>query len=107
MSVIDVHGLEEEHHPRGISRWLYTTNHKDIGILYMIFGLTMFLVGGLLAMLIRLELFEPGMKLMHPELYNQVITVHGLVMVFAALMPVTAGMANYLIPMMIGAPDMA
>jgi cytochrome c oxidase subunit 1 len=93
--------------PRGITRWLYATNHKDIGLMYMAFGLTMFMVGGLLAMLIRMELFHPGMHIMQPELYNQIISVHGLVMVFAALMPVTAGFANYLIPMMIGAPDMA
>jgi len=100
----------DEHHdqpPRGLARWLFTTNHKDIGLLYLIFGLTMFLVGGLLAMLIRVELFEPGLQILKPELYNQLITLHGLVMVFAALMPVTTGLANYLIPLMIGAPDMA
>ena len=101
---------DNEHHdqpPSGIARWIFTTNHKDIGTLYLIFGLTMFLVGGLLAMLIRAELFEPGLQFLKPELYNQLITLHGLVMVFAALMPVTTGLANYLIPMMIGAPDMA
>lgn len=98
---------DEDQPPRGLTRWLFTTNHKDIGLLYMIFGLTMFLVGGLLAMLIRAELFEPGLQILKPEFYNQLITLHGLVMVFAALMPVTTGLANYLIPMMIGAPDMA
>ncbi len=107
MSVMDAHAGEGEHAPRGITRWLYTTNHKDIGILYMVFGIAMFLVGGLLAMLIRAELLTPTMRIMHPELFNQVISVHGLVMVFGALMPLTAGMANYLIPLMIGAPDMA
>jgi len=59
------------------------------------------------ALLIRAQLFQPGRHVLTPELYDQVITLHGLVMVFAALMPVTAGFANYLIPMMIGAPDMA
>lgn len=98
---------DEDQPPRGLTRWLFTTNHKDIGLLYLIFGLTMFLVGGLLAMLIRAELFEPGLQILKPEFYNQLITLHGLVMVFAALMPVTTGLANYLIPMMIGAPDMA
>ena len=107
MSAVITHDEHADHRPRGITRWLYATNHKDIGTMYLVFGLTMFLVGGLLAMLIRMELFEPGMRIMSPELYNQVITVHGLVMVFAALMPVTAGLANYFIPMMIGAPDMA
>lgn len=96
-----------EERPHGIRRWLFATNHKDIGTMYLVFGLSMFFVGGLLAALIRVQLFDPGLWLLTPELYNQVITVHGLVMVFAALMPVTAGLANYFIPMMIGAPDMA
>ncbi len=107
MSAVATHDPHAEDAPRGITRWLYATNHKDIGTMYLVFGLVMFMVGGLLAMLIRIELVEPGMRLMQPELYNQVITIHGLVMVFAALMPMTAGLANYLIPMMIGAPDMA
>src|SRR5487761_1994039 len=107
MSAGIAHPEHADDRPRGVTRWLYATNHKDIGTMYVVFGLTMFLVGGLLALLIRIELIEPGMRLMNPELYDQVITVHGLVMVFAALMPMTAGFANYLIPMMIGAPDMA
>lgn len=107
MSAVITSDEHSHDRPRGITRWLYATNHKDIGLMYLLFGLTMFLVGGLLAMLIRMELFEPGMHIMQPELYNQIITVHGLVMVFAALMPVTAGLANYMIPIMIGAPDMA
>lgn len=101
------HLAHDEHEPRGLARWLFTTNHKDIGILYMLFGLTFFIVGGLLSLLIRIQLFHPGQHILSPELYNQVISLHGLVMVFAALMPVAAGFANYLIPMMIGAPDMA
>ena len=107
MSQAITHDEHDEHHPRGLTRWLFTTNHKEIGVLYMLFGLTMFMVGGLLAMLIRAELFEPGLQFLKPQIYNQLITLHGLVMVFAALMPVTTGLANYLIPMMIGAPDMA
>jgi cytochrome c oxidase subunit I len=102
---LDHHDSHAE--PQGITRWLFTTNHKDIGILYMLFGLTMFFLGGLFAELIRAQLLHPANHLLTPELYNQVITLHGLVMVFGALMPVTAGFANYLIPMMIGAPDMA
>lgn len=97
----------EEHMPSGWRRWLFTTNHKDIGIMYLVFGFTMLMVGGLFAMLIRLELMHPTMAIMSPAAYNQVITLHGLIMVFAAVMPVTTGLANYLIPLMIGAPDMA
>ncbi len=101
-------GHHEAHdEPQGWTRWLTTTNHKDIGILYMLFGLTMFLLGGFFAELIRGQLLHPANHLLTPEVYNQVITLHGLVMVFGALMPVTAGFANYLIPLMIGAPDMA
>ncbi len=97
------------HHtpPKGIKRWIFTTNHKDIGSMYMIFALLMFFVGGLNAMLIRIELFKPGHIIISPDLYNQLITVHGLVMVFGALMPAFVGFANWMIPVMIGAPDMA
>ncbi len=104
---VNEHEHEHDHKPRGLARWLFTTNHKDIGILYMLFGVTFFLVGGLFAELIRAQLIHPANHVLTPELYNQAITLHGLVMVFAALMPVTAGFANYVIPLMIGAPDMA
>ncbi len=107
-SAITDFGHHDAHYePKGLMRWLTTTNHKDIGILYMLFGLTMFLLGGLFAELIRAQLIHPANHFLTPEVYNQVITLHGLVMVFGALMPVTAGFANYLIPLMIGAPDMA
>ena len=94
-------------HPSGITRWLFTTNHKDIGTMYMTFSLIMFMVGGAMILGVRAELFQPGMQLMRPEFFNQLIGVHALIMIFAALMPVATGLANWLIPMMIGAPDMA
>ncbi|MCF2859634.1 cytochrome c oxidase subunit I [Pseudoalteromonas sp. SMS1] len=93
--------------PSGLKRWLYTTNHKDIGSLYLLFSLLMFLTGGAMAMVIRAELFQPGMQLVDPHFFNQMTTVHGLVMVFGAVMPAFTGLANWMIPMMIGAPDMA
>ncbi|QCU75623.1 cytochrome c oxidase subunit I [Pseudoalteromonas distincta] len=96
------------HHPaKGFKRWLYTTNHKDIGSLYLIFSLTMFLIGGAMAMVIRAELFQPGLQLVDPHFFNQMTTVHGLIMVFGAVMPAFTGLANWMIPLMIGAPDMA
>jgi len=67
----------------------------------------MFLLGGAFAMIIRAELFQPGMQLIQPEFFNQMTTMHGLVMVFGAIMPAFVGLANWMIPMMIGAPDMA
>jgi len=94
-------------HPTGLSRWLFTTNHKDIGTLYLWFSFIMFLVGGSMAMVIRAELFEPGLQFVDPGFFNQMTTVHALVMVFGAVMPAFVGLANWQIPLMIGAPDMA
>lgn len=92
---------------KGISRWLFTTNHKDIGTMYLWFSFAMFILGGSFAMIIRAELFQPGLQIVEPEFFNQMTTMHGLVMVFGAIMPAFVGLANWLIPMMIGAPDMA
>ena len=88
-------------------RYLTTTNHKDIGALYLWFALSMFFVGGFLAFMIRAELFRPGLQIVAPELFNQFTTMHGLIMVFGAIMPAFTGFANFQIPMMIGAADMA
>src|SRR5919197_1573629 len=97
-----------EHGPaKGITRWIFTTNHKDIGTLYLWFSFIMFLVGGAMALVIRTELFSPGLQVVNPDFFNQMITMHGLIMVFGAIMPVFVGFANWQIPMMIGAPDMA
>ena len=96
-----------DHRPSGIMRWLTTTNHKDIGTMYLIFSLTMFFVGGIMALAIRAELFQPGLQVVNPELFNSLTTLHALIMIFGAIMPGFVGFANWLIPMMIGAPDMA
>ncbi len=105
----DAHAHDDHHHapPSGIKRWLFTTNHKDIGTLYLWFAFIMFLVGGAMAMVIRAELFQPGLQIVDPNFFNQMTTVHGLIMVFGAVMPAFTGLANWLVPMMIGAPDMA
>src|SRR5690606_18375970 len=92
---------------QGLSRWLYTTNHKDIGSMYLWFSFAMFFLGGICALVIRAELFEPGLQIVEPDFFNQMTTMHGLVMVFGAVMPAFVGLANWMIPMMIGAPDMA
>ena len=96
-----------DHHPTGIKRWLFTTNHKDIGSMYLWFSFIMFLIGGAMAMVIRAELYQPGLQFVQPEFFNQMTTMHGLIMVFGAVMPSMVGLANWLIPMQIGAPDMA
>ncbi|MEO5810569.1 MAG: cytochrome c oxidase subunit I [Rhodanobacter sp.] len=100
----------DEHHgaPKNFfQRWCMSTNHKDIGSLYLIFALTMLFVGGSFAMLIRAELFKPGMQLMQPYFFNELTSMHGLIMIFGAIMPAFVGLGNWMIPLMIGAPDMA
>src|ERR1700675_1893571 len=91
----------------GIKRWIFATNHKDIGTMYLVFSLIMFFIGGAMAMLIRAELFKPGLQLMDPVFFNQMTTNHALVMIFGAVMPAFVGLANWMIPLQIGAPDMA
>ncbi len=96
------------HGPRkGLLRWITTTNHKDIGSLYLWFSLLMFFIGGAMAMVIRVELFQPGLQLVEPAFFNQMTTMHALIMIFGAVMPAFVGLANWMIPLMIGAPDMA
>ena len=107
MSTAAAHDDHHHHAPTGLKRWLFSTNHKDIGTLYLWFSFAMFMTGGLLAMVIRTELLEPGMQFVDPEFFNQMTTVHGLAMVFGAVMPGFVGLANWMIPLMIGAPDMA
>ena len=101
----------DDHHdhgaPAGLMRWVYTTNHKDIGTLYLWFSFVMFMIGGSFAMVIRAELFMPGMQVVDPQFFNSMTTMHGLLMVFGAIMPAMVGLANWQIPLMIGAPDMA
>ncbi len=104
----DVHDHHDDHHaPSGWRRWLFATNHKDIGTLYLLFSFAMLMVGGVLALCIRAELFQPGLQFFNPELFNQFTTMHGLIMVFGAIMPAFVGFANWMIPLQIGAADMA
>lgn len=93
--------------PRSVRRWLFTTNHKDIGILYLVTSLYFLVVGGALALLLRLQLMFPEMSLLPPRSFNQALTVHGLVMVLWFLSPMAFGLANYFVPLQIGARDLA
>jgi cytochrome c oxidase subunit 1 len=106
-NVADLHDHDDHHHPHGWRRWVYATNHKDIGTLYLLFAFTMLMFGGVLALGIRAELFQPGLQIVNPELFNQLTTMHGLIMVFGAIMPAFVGFANWMIPLQIGASDMA
>jgi cytochrome c oxidase subunit 1 len=108
MSTAAAHDAHHDHGPaKGLSRWLFTTNHKDIGTLYLLFSLLMFFVGGAMAMVIRAELFQPGLQFVDPMFFNSMTTMHALIMIFGAVMPAFVGLANWLIPMMVGGPDMA
>ena len=92
----------------GLYEWLTTTDHKKIGILYIVNSFLFFLLAGLLAMGVRTELAFPGLQFVHDEgVYNQLFTMHGTVMIFLFIIPILAGVGNYVVPLQIGAPDMA
>jgi cytochrome c oxidase subunit 1 len=120
------HVAHDPHQPTGWKRWVYSTNHKDIGIMYLIFAIVAGVIGGLLSGVMRLELQEPGIQIFHglaamvygiegaealdagKHMYNVFTTAHALIMVFFVVMPATmGGFANYFAPLMIGAPDTA
>jgi cytochrome c oxidase subunit 1 len=92
----------------GLYEWLTTTDHKKIGIMYVINSFLFFLVGGIFALLVRVELAQPGIQLFTDEhIYNESFSIHATVMIFLFIIPMLAGLGNYIVPLMIGAPDMA
>jgi cytochrome c oxidase subunit 1 len=102
---ITAHEVRPE--PRGFTSWVTTTDHKRIGIMYLVLTFVFFILGGVEALMMRLQLAQADNTLLTPQTYNELFTLHGSTMVFLFIVPFWAGVANYFVPLMIGARDMA
>jgi cytochrome c oxidase subunit I len=108
MAVTETRSVATAPRPRDwLFSWLTTTDHKKIGILYLINSMAFFVIGGVFALLMRTELARPGKQILAPHAYNQLFTLHGTLMIFLVIFPMLAGFGNYFVPLHIGALDMA
>jgi cytochrome c oxidase subunit 1 len=104
----DVSYLDYKGKYKGIFAWIFATDHKRIALLYLFSMMTMFVVGVLLGLAMKLELIAPGRTIMDPQSYNAVFTVHGVIMIFMIVIPgLPAVLGNFMLPIMIGAKDVA
>ena len=102
---IKAHAVKAE--ATGWTSWVTTTDHKKIGIMYLVLTFVFFLLGGVEALMIRLQLAQADNTLLTPQTYNELFTMHGTTMIFLFVVPIMAGFGNYFVPLMIGARDMA
>ncbi len=107
MTTIGIEHEAPERRKLTLLDWLTTTNHKRIGVLYIVTTFGFFILGGLIALLMRTELAHPGLQILTKSQYNQLFTIHGTTMIFLFIAPMGLGLANYFVPLQIGAPDMA
>ena len=105
LPMVTAHDVRRQ--PEGWTSWVTTTDHKKIGIMYLVLTFMFFVLGGVEALMIRLQLGAPDNTLLTPQTYNELFTMHGTTMIFLFVVPVMAGFGNYLVPLMIGAEDMA
>src|ERR1700675_2777101 len=91
----------------GLYAWLTTTDHKKIGIMYLINSFVFFFIAGIMALLVRTELAQPGLQFFTDLQYNELFSMHATFMIFVFIIPILAGFANYVVPLQVGAPDMA
>ena len=103
---VDAHA-EPDRQQGYLWEWATTVDHKKIGIMYLLAGGLFFLIGGLEALLVRTQLMVPRNDFMNPDLYNQMFTMHATTMIFLAIMPINVGIGNFIVPLMVGALDMA
>src|SRR5450759_1973232 len=107
---IVAHGVTDQRsasEARGWTSWITTTDHKRIGVMYMVTTFVFFILGGIEALMMRMQLVLPNITLVSPQIYYQLFTMHGTTMVFLFVVPMMAGLANYFVPLMVGARDMA
>src|SRR2546429_3225441 len=98
---------DHDHKPHGWRRWVYATNHKDIGTMYLVFACTMFFIGGFMGMLIPLELFKPRPQFFYPPFFNFITTLPALIMIFCAIMPAWTGGGDWMISVQIWGAGLA